>query len=63
MYVDPNYSETSAWEGYGEIQANYPTRPSWTAPSTATSSVGYDGGGIDRGDYVFGLPPAAEPPR
>jgi RHS repeat-associated protein len=60
VYMDPNYSETSAWEGYGEIQANYPTAAELDDTFDGNVSVGYDGGGIDRGDYVFGLPPAAD---
>jgi RHS repeat-associated protein len=60
LYVDPNYSETSAWAGYGEIQANYPTTNELNDTFDGNVSVGYDGGGVDRGDYVFGLPPAAD---
>ena len=60
VYMDPNYSETSAWEGYGEIQANYPTAAELDDTFDGDVSVGYDGGGVDRGDYVFGLPPAAD---
>jgi RHS repeat-associated protein len=60
VFMDPNYSETSAWEGYGEIQANYPTTAELDDTFDGDVSVGYDGGGVDRGDYVFGLPSAAD---
>jgi len=60
VYVDPAYSQTPAWENYGELQANYPDTNELDSTYDGDVSVGYDGGGIDRGEYVFGLPPAAD---
>jgi RHS repeat-associated protein len=59
-YVDPAYSQTPAWENYGELQANYPTTNELDGTYDGDVSAGYDGGGIDRGEYVFGLPAAAD---
>src|SRR5450756_3026092 len=59
-YVDPAYSETPAWENYGEIQANYPATNELDSTYDGAVSAGYDGGGIDRGEYVFGLPNPAD---
>ena len=58
--IDPSYTVTQAWEGYGEDQAAYPTSEELDATWNGDVSVGYDGGGIDRGYYVFGLPSAAD---
>jgi RHS repeat-associated protein len=60
VYIDPSYNVTQAWEGYGEIQSAYPTTNELNATYDGNVSVGYDGGGIDRGNYVFGLPAAAD---
>lgn len=60
MYVDPSYSESPWWQGYGEIQSAYPTAAELNDTFDGKVSVGYDGGGIDRGEYVFGLPNAAD---
>ncbi|MBR7833794.1 hypothetical protein KDL01_10990 [Actinospica durhamensis] len=58
--IDPSYTVSQAWEGYGEDQAAYPTSEELDATWNGDVSVGYDGGGIDRGYYVFGLPSAAD---
>jgi RHS repeat-associated protein len=60
VYVDPAYSQTPAWENYGEVQSAYPDAAELDSTYDGNVSVGYDGGGIDRGEYVFGLPPAPD---
>jgi hypothetical protein len=60
VYVDPSYSESPWWQGYGEDQSAYPTTNELDNTFDGNVSVGYDGGGIDRGEYVFGLPSAAD---
>jgi RHS repeat-associated protein len=58
--VDPSYTFTQSWEGYDETQSAYPTTTELNATYNGDVSVGYDGGGVDRGYYVFGLPSAAD---
>lgn len=58
--VDPAYSQTAAWGNYGEIQSAYPDAAELGSTYDGNVSVGYDGGGIDRGEYVFGLPDPAD---
>jgi RHS repeat-associated protein len=58
--IDPSYTVSQAWEGYGETQSAYPTSAELNATYNSDVNVGYDGGGIDRGYYVFGLPSAAD---
>lgn len=60
VYVDPSYTVTQAWQGYGEIQSAYPTAAELDSTFNGQVSVGFDGSGIDRGMYVFGLPSAAD---
>jgi RHS repeat-associated protein len=60
LYVDPSYTVTQAWEGYDETQSAYPTVDELNNTFDAKVSVGFDGGGIDRGYYVLGLPSAAD---
>jgi RHS repeat-associated protein len=60
VYVDPSYTVSSSWTNYGEIQSAYPTAEELSNTYDGNVSVGYDGGGIDRGNYVFGLPSAAD---
>lgn len=60
MTIDPSYTVSEAWEGYGETQSAYPTAEELDSTFNGDVSVGYDGGGIDRGYYVFGLPSAAD---
>ena len=60
VYVDPSYTVTQSWEGYGEIQSAYPTAEELDATYNGQVSVGDDGSGVDRGMYVFGLPSAAD---
>lgn len=56
VYVDPSYSQTQSYVVYGELQSAYPTTSEVNATSDGNVSVGYDGTGVDRGDYEFGLP-------
>jgi RHS repeat-associated protein len=58
--IDPTYTVTQAWEGYDETQSAYPTAEEFNSTYNGDVSVGDDGGGIDRGYYVFGLPSAAQ---
>jgi RHS repeat-associated protein len=60
VYVDPDYSEPPAWENFGDIQSAYPTANELDSTPSGEVPVGDDGGGVDRGEYVFGLPPAAD---
>ena len=60
IIIDPSYTVTQAWEGYDETQSVYPTTTELNATNNGDVSVGYDGAGIDRGYYVFGLPSAAD---
>jgi RHS repeat-associated protein len=62
VYVDPSYTVSSSWTNYGEIQSAYPAAEELSNTYDGKVSVGYDGGGIDRGNYVFGLPSAADGP-
>jgi YD repeat-containing protein len=57
VYVDPAYSQTQAWEGYGEIQSAFPNNNELNNTYDGKVSVGNDGSGVDRGNYVLGLPP------
>ena len=58
--IDPTYTVTQAWVGYDEVQSAYPTAEEFNDTYNGDVSVGDDGGGIDRGYYVFGLPSAAQ---
>ena len=58
--IDPSYTVTQGWEGYDETQSAYPTVAELDGTYNGDVSVGDDGGGIDRGYYVFGLPSAAD---
>jgi RHS repeat-associated protein len=60
VIIDPTYTVTQAWEGYDEVQSAYPTAEEFNSTYNGDVSVGDDGGGIDRGYYVFGLPSAAQ---
>ncbi|MBR7826249.1 hypothetical protein KDK95_08050 [Actinospica sp. MGRD01-02] len=60
VIIDPSYTVSQAWEGYGEDQSAYPTAAELNATYNGEVNVGYDGGGTDRGYYVFGLPSAAD---
>ena len=55
VYVDPSYSTSPSWTDYGEIQSAFPEPRNWTTTSDGNVTVGYVTG-IDRGNYVFGLP-------
>ena len=57
--IDPSYTVAMAWQGYGEDQSAYPSNAELDATYNGQVSVGYFGGGIDRGYYVFGLPSGA----
>ena len=59
-FIDPSYTVTQAWEGYDETQSAYPTVDELNNTFDKKVSVGFDGGGIDRGYYVLGLPSAAD---
>ncbi len=59
VYLDPSYTVTQSWVGYGEIQSAYPTAEELDDTPDGNVSVGYDGTGIDRGNYVFALPGTA----
>ena len=60
VMIDPSYTVTQGWEGYDETQSAYPTTTELDGTYNGDVSVGDDGGGIDRGYYVFGLPSAAD---
>jgi RHS repeat-associated protein len=60
VYVDPAYAQGAAWGNYGEIQSAYPNANELGATYDGDVSAGYDGGGIDRGEFVFGLPNPAD---
>jgi RHS repeat-associated protein len=60
VIIDPTYTVTQAWEGYDETQSAYPTTQEFNSTYNGDVTVGYVGGGIDRGYYVFGLPSAAQ---
>jgi RHS repeat-associated protein len=60
VYVDPAYTISQAWEAFGEIQSAYPTAAELNDTFNGNVSVGDDGGGVDRGFYVFGLPSQAD---
>jgi RHS repeat-associated protein len=60
VYMDPSYTVSQAWGAYDETQSAYPTTEEYNATYNGDVSVGYDGGGIDRGYYQFGLPSAAD---
>lgn len=60
LIIDPSYTVSQSWEGYDETQSAYPTTMEFNATYNGDVSVGYTGGGIDRGYYVFGLPSAAD---
>jgi RHS repeat-associated protein len=62
VIIDPSYTVGQTWTAYDEIQSAYPTAEELNATYNGQVSVGYDGGGIDRGYYVFGLPTAAQGP-
>lgn len=62
VYVDPSYTVTQSWGQYGDIQSEAPTLNELDNTYGWQVMVGYDGTGIDRGNYVFGLPSAADGP-
>ncbi len=62
VIIDPSYTVAQSWTAYDETQSAYPTAEELNATYNGNVSVGYDGGGIDRGYYVFGLPTAAQGP-
>ncbi len=57
VYVDPSYSQTQAFVAYGQLQSEYPTAVEVDSTSDGLVSSGFDGGGVDRGDYEFELAP------
>jgi RHS repeat-associated protein len=59
VYLDPSYTVGPLWVYYGEIQSAYPTAAELNSTFDGKVSVGYDGGGVDRGNYIFALPSAA----
>jgi YD repeat-containing protein len=60
VYVDPSYSQVSVASAYGEIQSGYPNAAELDGTYDGDVSVGYDGGGIDRGEYVLPLTAAPD---
>ncbi|MFF4507630.1 RHS repeat-associated core domain-containing protein [Streptomyces sp. NPDC001401] len=56
VFVDPSYTVGPTWLSFVEVQSAYPTASDWYWTFDGNMSVGYDGGGIDRSYYSFGLP-------
>ncbi|MGD0561220.1 MAG: DUF6531 domain-containing protein, partial [Streptosporangiaceae bacterium] len=62
VYADPSYSASPTSEAYGDLQSEYPTTNEYDSTYESLVAVGYDGGSVDRGQYEFGLPSAADGP-
>jgi RHS repeat-associated protein len=58
--VDPSYNVSLTLQAYGEIQAGYPTTSEYNDTYQSEVFVGYDGAGVDRGEYLFALPSDAD---
>ncbi|MFF3968010.1 RHS repeat-associated core domain-containing protein [Streptomyces griseorubiginosus] len=59
VYVDPSYTVGPTWLSFVEVQSAFPTASDWYWTFDGNMSVGYDGSGIDRSYYSFGLPGGA----
>jgi RHS repeat-associated protein len=59
VYVDPSYNESAWWEDWGDDQSAYPTLNDQDDIPDGQVAVGYNGG-VERGEYVFGPPTAAD---